>query len=75
MIPLTKEEWKKNVLAHGEIQRENWRRHFKEHPEQLLPGAEVKRTIPMAEIELWTQVVGGCPVGPDDGEWTEVVDH
>ena len=71
---LTVEEFRKKSEEHNRTQEENWRRHFREHPEQLLPGAQVKRQVPIEEVNLFGDILWGCSSGPDEGEWTELVD-
>lgn len=42
MLPeMTREEFRQTLMKLDRLQRENWGKHFKEHPEQLLPGAEI----------------------------------
>ncbi len=72
---MTIEEWRRLAREHDQLQKENWRKHFKEHPEQLLPGAEIKRAVSLDEVAFIAKLAFGCPDGPDEGEWTELVDH
>ena len=71
----TKEEWKKKCQELRALQTANWKKHFAEHPDQLKPGAEVKRRVPIEEADLLAQVIWNCPESPDEGEWTETVDY
>ena len=43
------------------MQTANWEEHFKKHPEQLLPGAKVRRTVPIAEVNLHARYCWGGP--------------
>lgn len=72
---MTKDKRQAKWTEHDQLQKRNWARHFKEHPEQLLPGANVRRDVPLAEANLFAKLLFDSPNGPDEGEWTELVDH
>lgn len=40
------------------MQERNWQKHFAEHPEQLLPGADVERRVPLEEAVLLARIIG-----------------
>ncbi|MDO8594139.1 MAG: hypothetical protein Q7R93_01315 [bacterium] len=71
---MTLEEFRQKAVELDRLQKENWKKHFEAHPEQLLHGAEVCRDVSLEEVNLSAELICGCPSGPDDGEWTEVVD-
>ncbi|HBV01689.1 MAG TPA: hypothetical protein DEF00_04920 [Candidatus Taylorbacteria bacterium] len=68
MIDMTLEEFRAKLTEHERLQKANWKRHFKEHPEQLLPGAEVKRVVPIKESELLAKIIGSNTIGAPDSD-------
>lgn len=54
------------IKRHDKMQEQNWKQHFVDHPEQLLPGAEVKRVVPLEEAELSAQIIGSAMFSSDE---------
>ncbi len=65
---MTLDEFHAKALSLGQLEKRNWREHFATHPEQLLPGAKVKRVVPLEEADLLAELLGRCPSGPDEDE-------
>ena len=65
MTEMTKETLQAKLAESEQQQKVNWEQHFKEHPEQLQPGAEVERVVPDEESGLLAEIIGRCPLGPD----------
>ncbi len=58
---MTLDEFQQKAINLERLEKENWEKHFKEHPEQLLPGATIRRPVNLEEADLFGELLWRCP--------------
>ncbi len=58
MRRMTTDEFCAKADKLNRLQTIGWRKHFEKHPEQRLPGAEVRMAVPLNELGLLADLIG-----------------
>ena len=62
---MTWDRYHQLVAKSKRLEKDNWKKHFEAHPEQLQPGAKVCREVPISEVNL-SAILSWCvPSLPD----------
>jgi hypothetical protein len=60
----SKKTWAEKIALKGKLQKQNWEKHFKKHPEQRSGKVEICRMVPIAELKLLAQIIWQASMFP-----------